>query len=58
MLGLSQEYLVKGHEDPIVKTYYNYMVDTAILYGADLERAEKEMMDSLNFEMKLANVGF
>jgi hypothetical protein len=34
------------------------MVDMAVLYGADRSRAEKEMMDSLNFEMTLANVGY
>jgi neprilysin len=32
------------------------MVDMAVLFGAERERAEKDMMDSLNFEMTLANV--
>jgi neprilysin len=56
MLGLGREYLVKGHDDPIVKAYYSYMVDMAVLYGADRSRAEIELIDSLNFEMTLANV--
>lgn len=55
-LGLSREYLTKGLSDKIVKAYYEYMVDMAVIYGADRSRAERELMDSLNFEMALANV--
>lgn len=57
-IGLSREYLVKGIEDKIVSAYYDYMVDLAVIYGADRERATKELMDSLNFEIALANVSF
>lgn len=55
-LGLSREYLTKGLSDKIVKAYYEYMVDMAVIYGADRTRAERELMDSLNFEIALANV--
>lgn len=55
-MGLSREYLTKGHEDKIVQAYYSYMVDVAVIYGADRNAAQKELMDSLNFEMALANV--
>lgn len=55
-LGLSREYLSKGFEDKIVKAYYEYMVDIAVIYGADRSRAERELMESVEFEMKLANV--
>lgn len=55
-LGLSREYLIKGIENPIVKAYHAYQVDMAVLYGADRERAEKEMRDVLDFEFALANV--
>ncbi|XP_055324267.1 neprilysin-2-like [Sitodiplosis mosellana] len=55
-LGLSREYLSKGLEDKIVKAYYEYMVDIAVIYGADRNRAERELMESLQFEMKLANI--
>lgn len=55
-LGLSREYLSKGFEDKIVKSYYEYMVDMAVIYGANRKRAERELMESLEFEMKLANV--
>ncbi|XP_035795572.1 neprilysin-2-like isoform X1 [Anopheles albimanus] len=55
-LGISREYLVKGMENPIVSAYYNYMVDMAVLFGAEEDRAKRELMDSLNFEMALANI--
>lgn len=55
-MGLSREYLTKGHDDKIVQAYYRYMVDIAVIYGADHDTAEKELMDALNFEMALANV--
>lgn len=32
------------------------MVDMAVIYGANRKRAEREVMESLEFEMKLANV--
>lgn len=57
-LGLSREYLSKGFEDKIVKSYYEYMVDMAVIYGANRKRAERELMESLEFEMKLANVSY
>ena len=56
-LGLSREYLVKGMDEKIVVAYYKYMVDIAVLFGADRDRATKELKDSLDFEMSLANVG-
>lgn len=32
------------------------MVDIAVIFGADKQRATKELKDSLDFEIKLANV--
>ncbi|XP_031639286.1 neprilysin-2-like [Contarinia nasturtii] len=55
-LGLSREYLTKGFDDKIVKAYYEYMVDMAVIYGADRRHAERELKESLQFEMKLANI--
>jgi neprilysin len=37
--------------------YLNYQIDIAVLFGAEKERAEKEMMDALEFEIGLAKVG-
>jgi predicted metalloendopeptidase len=54
-LGLSREYLIKGFEDKDVQHYYKYMVDTAVLFGADPEAAKKEMKEALLFEIELAH---
>ena len=40
----------------IVQAYYSYMVDMAVLYGADKTKAEKELRECLEFEFDLANV--
>ncbi|XP_059610149.1 neprilysin-2-like [Phlebotomus argentipes] len=55
-LGISREYLIKGLDDKIVQAYYSYMVDLAVIYGAERSRAEKELNESLAFEIKLANI--
>ena len=34
------------------------MLDIAVILGADKIRAQKELKESLDFEMKLANVSF
>lgn len=55
-LGLSREYLVKGTDEKIVAAYYRYMVDIAVLFGADRQRASKELQESLDFEIGLAKI--
>lgn len=55
-LELSREFLIKGIEEKFVKAYYEFMVDNAVLFGADKEQAEKEFLDVLDLEIKLANV--
>ncbi|XP_063903436.1 neprilysin-2-like [Zophobas morio] len=54
-LGLSREYLVKGISDKIVKAYYEYMVDIAEMFGCDRPKASEELLESLQFEINLAN---
>lgn len=53
---MRREFLIKGLDDKIVKAYYDYMVDIAVLFGADRDRASKELKESLDFEILLANV--
>ncbi|KAJ3633527.1 hypothetical protein MTP99_010467 [Tenebrio molitor] len=55
VLGLSREYLVKGVNDRIVKAYYEYMVDIAEMFGADRSAASEQLLESLKFEIRLAN---
>ncbi|XP_012288606.1 neprilysin-2 isoform X3 [Orussus abietinus] len=55
-LGLSREYLTKGFDGKIVQAYYSYMVDIAVILGANKSRASQELKESLEFEIKLANI--
>lgn len=55
-LSLSREYLVKGMDEKLVSALYDYIVDVAVLFGAERERAMKELKESLDFEIQLANV--
>ncbi|GFV42440.1 neprilysin-2 [Trichonephila clavipes] len=55
-LGMpDRNYLLKGIEDPLVAAYYQLMVDSAVLLGANRTRANEEMKAALNFEMAIAN---
>lgn len=56
ILELSLGNLIKGKENQIVDDYYRYMVDIAVLYGADRKRAAEEMKESLDFEIELAKI--
>lgn len=40
----------------IVQSYYSYQVDMAVIFGANRTFAEKEIMESLEFEFELAIV--
>ncbi len=55
-LGLSKEYWDKGLDEPEVQAYKNYMLDTAMLLGADETRAKQELEQVIDFEMKLAQI--
>lgn len=55
-MGISREFLLRGINDSVVTAYYDYMVDMAVIFGADRETAKDEMMDALEFEISLANV--
>lgn len=56
ILGLSRGYLLNGLSDKVVQAYYDYMVDLAIMLGANRARAKEELLDVLEFETSLANV--
>eukprot|EP00092_Neocalanus_flemingeri_P037441 GFUD01040769.1.p1 GENE.GFUD01040769.1~~GFUD01040769.1.p1 ORF type:complete len:795 (-),score=190.06 GFUD01040769.1:142-2526(-) len=55
-LGMSREYLMKGLEDKDVQAYFTFMEDVALLLGADKQETDKQMLDVLKFEIKLANI--
>lgn len=48
--------MLRGINDSVVQAYYKYMVDIAIIFGANMERAKEELMAVLEFETSLANV--
>ena len=54
-LSIRREHLVKGLEDSNVEDIFNSMKEMSITLGADSTRAEKEMLDVLNFEIQIAN---
>ncbi|XP_069163087.1 neprilysin-2 isoform X2 [Procambarus clarkii] len=55
-LGMpSRKYLLKGFNDSDVQAYYNYQVSMAELMGADRATAQKELKESLEFEIQIAN---
>ena len=55
--GLNREFLVKGLEEPYVKHYFTYMKSAAKLLGAQqTDKTEKELKDTLMFEMELARI--
>ncbi|XP_031626097.1 neprilysin-2-like [Contarinia nasturtii] len=54
--GLRMEFLQKGLEDTNVKAYYEFMVDAAVIFGANKSAAEEELLDSLKFEIELAKI--
>ncbi|XP_017847714.1 neprilysin-2 isoform X2 [Drosophila busckii] len=57
-LALSREYLVKGFNETLVSAYYDYMVDIAVLFGAEKQQAKEQLLASLEFEMALANISW
>ncbi|XP_044313044.1 neprilysin-2 isoform X1 [Drosophila rhopaloa] len=57
-LALSREYLVKGFNETLVTAYYDYMVDIAVLFGANKDLAKTELLSALEFEIDLANISW
>ncbi|XP_011689066.1 PREDICTED: membrane metallo-endopeptidase-like 1 isoform X4 [Wasmannia auropunctata] len=52
--GLGREYMTKDNEK-IVEAYYEYVVDIAVMLGANPDRARKELEESVQFELNLAS---
>ncbi len=51
-----RDLLLKGVNDSSVLAYYDLMVKSAVLLGANQKIAKKQMMEVLEFETLLANV--
>ncbi|XP_055299905.1 neprilysin-2-like isoform X2 [Sitodiplosis mosellana] len=55
-LELGREYLIEGIENKAVKAYHKFIVDNAVIFGADQKKAEEELKDVIELEIKLANI--
>lgn len=55
-MGSEENILVFGLDDDRVRAYYAYMIDVALIFGADWEYATNELKAALEFEIKLAEV--
>ncbi|KAF2893714.1 hypothetical protein ILUMI_12458, partial [Ignelater luminosus] len=55
--SLSREILMQGFDNEMVKAYYSFLVDLAVIFGANKSTAEKEMKDALDFETNLTKIG-
>lgn len=55
-LGLANGNLVEGISNKVVGTYYKYMVDVAVVLGANRDVAMRELKESLEFEIELAKI--
>lgn len=42
--------------DRVVKAYHEYMIDVAVILGADKDNATKDLKESVEFEIELARV--
>lgn len=54
--GLIRKLLTLGLNNPHVKAYLDFMIDTAVILGADRANAEFELLETLRFEIELAKV--
>lgn len=50
--------LKKGMNETLVKAYFEYLVDIAVLYGADRSQAVKDMKQYLEFRIEQAKVKY
>lgn len=55
-LGIPRELLLRGKESKQVRAYYEFMIDAAVIFGANKTFSQSEMLDTLQFEMDLAKV--
>lgn len=54
--GLDKELLLKGVNDTNVQAYLQFMIDVAVMFGANRTSAQDEMLKVLEFEESLAEV--
>uniref|UniRef100_A0A1Y1M379 Peptidase M13 N-terminal domain-containing protein n=1 Tax=Photinus pyralis TaxID=7054 RepID=A0A1Y1M379_PHOPY len=55
-LGLSRDFILQGNESQFVQGYFKYMIDVAVELGCEKQAAERELKESLDFEIELAKI--
>lgn len=48
-----EDFLREGWSNKNVRAYHSYMVKTAVLFGAPLTRAFRELKDTIDFEIMM-----
>lgn len=56
-LPLSTKHYIELQENLTFQAYHRHQINMAKLFGADRDQAGNDMMDVLEFEVALANVG-
>ncbi|XP_053687321.1 neprilysin-1-like [Sabethes cyaneus] len=51
----SRDYYLKASSEGDIKAYHRYMTQIAVLLGGDAVKASRELLDVVNFEVRLAN---
>lgn len=55
-MPLSRKHYIELQENVTFQAYHRHQVNMALLFGAERDQAENDMMDVLEFEVALANV--
>lgn len=50
--------MITGLNEDILSAYKRYMIDTAVIFGANRKQAEQELNETAQFEMELAAVSW
>ncbi|KAF5280973.1 hypothetical protein FQR65_LT14897 [Abscondita terminalis] len=55
-VGFSREYLIKGMNNTLVKAYFEFIVDVAVIFGAKRASAEMELKQCVEFQIEWAKI--
>lgn len=50
--------MITGLDKDILSAYKKYMIETAVIFGANRKQAEQELNETAQFEMELAAVSY
>ena len=53
---MPREILLEDLKHPIVQAYLTFTKEVAVFFGADKNRADKEMLEAVKFEIAMAKL--